>query len=73
MSNVTLRKKMLKDDRISLILDYYPPLINAKTGNPQRFITLKLYLFGKAETELERKHNKETLLSAKTICAQRQI
>lgn len=73
MSSVKLRKKVLKNDRISLYLDYYPPLVDARTGNPYRFVTLKLYLFGKAENELERIHNKETLLAAKTICAQRQI
>lgn len=73
MASVKLRKKLLSTGRQTLILDYYPPIINHKTGKAQRFVTLKLYLYTKPENELQRVHNKETLITAQTVCAQRQI
>jgi len=73
MASVTLRKRILRTGRQSLILDYYPPFINAKTGKAQRFVTMKLYLYNKPENDLQRRHNKETLITAQTVCAQRQI
>lgn len=73
MESVTLRRKNLITGRQSLYLDYYPPFLNSKTGKAQRSVTLKLYLFTKPENELQRVHNKETLLTAQTVCAQRQI
>jgi integrase len=73
MGSVTLRRKNLVTGRQSLYLDYYPPFLNSKTGKAQRSVTLKLYLFTKPENELQRVHNKETLLTAQTVCAQRRI
>lgn len=73
MGSVTLRKKNLRTGRQTLYLDYYPPLPDRKSGKLLRFVTLKLYLYTRAENELQRNHNKETLLTAQTICAQRQI
>lgn len=73
MSNVKLRTKPLKNNRESLFLDYYPPLLNPATGKSTRFVGLKLYLFTKPENDYQRKHNKQTLITANTVCAQRQI
>jgi len=63
MASVKLRKKLLTTGRQTLILDYYPPIINHKTGKAQRFVTMKLYLYTKPESELQRIHNKETLIA----------
>lgn len=73
MSNVKLRAKALRNNRQTLFLDYYPPLLNPATGKSTRFVCLKLYLFTKPENDFQRKHNKQTLITANTVCAQRQI
>lgn len=64
--NVSIRKKKLKDGRISLYLDVYTP-----DGAPKRKKEfLKLYLI-KAKTQLDRDTNKKTQLLAESICAKR--
>jgi hypothetical protein len=73
MSNVKLRAKALRNNRQTLFLDYYPPLLNPATGKSTRFVCLRLYLFTKPENDFQRKHNKQTLITANTVCAQRQI
>jgi len=73
MGTVTLRRKNLSKGRQSLYLDYYPPLPCAKSGKLLRFVTLKLYLYTRPDGALQKIHNKETLLTAQTVCAQRQI
>jgi hypothetical protein len=45
ISYVNLRKKVLSTGKISLYLDFYPPIINPKTGKETRREFLKLYLF----------------------------
>lgn len=70
---VTLREKPISDDRKSLYLDFYPPILHPETGKPTRREFLGLYLFDKPRTELDRKHNKETKLLGQNICAGRQL
>lgn len=70
---VNLREKIIKYGRISLYLDFYPPLKNPETGEESRRDFLKLYLFQKPKTETERNHNKETRILAENIRAQRQL
>lgn len=69
----TLRKKRLKDQKLSLYLDFYPPIPNPDTGKLTRREFLKLYLYEKPKTEGERTHNKETKILAETIRAKRQL
>lgn len=64
---VTLRQKKLKDDKISLYLDFYPPVVNPKTGKPTRRQFLRLYIFKKPKSVIDKLHNKETLLLANQI------
>ena len=45
MANVTLRKKALANNKSSLYLDYFPPIINPKTGKESRREFLGLQLF----------------------------
>lgn len=70
---VTIRKKPLTKNRHRLILDYYPMLINPLTNTKTGYENLKLYLFDNPVTQLEKKHNQETLILAENICAQRQL
>ena len=54
MSNVNLRKKVLSTGKVSLYLDFYPPIINPKTGKETRREFLKLYLFMAELTDLQK-------------------
>ncbi len=59
--------------RKSLYLDFYPPIIHPVTGKSTRREFLKLFLFEKPKWEADRMHNKETMILAQNIRAQRQI
>lgn len=63
----------MKDGRESLLFDYAPPLRNPKTGKPQRFEILKVFVFQKPVTQLERKHNRETMEMVDNLRAQRML
>ncbi|WHF51850.1 site-specific integrase [Chryseobacterium gotjawalense] len=53
-TKVALRQKTISKGRKSLYLDFYPPIINAETGEPTRREFLGLYLFiDKAELKKE--------------------
>jgi integrase len=73
MVKVALREKKLRGDRISLYLDFYPPLPNPKTGKPTRRDFLGLYLTSKPKNEIDREHNKETRLTAEKILSKRKL
>lgn len=73
MARVTIRKRPLKNNRQSLLLDYAPPLRDPKTGKPKRFEILKVFIYEQPVTLLERKHNKETLEMVENLRAQRQL
>lgn len=36
ITKVTLRQKAIKNNKQSLYLDFYPPIINSKTSKPTR-------------------------------------
>ena len=67
MSNVNLRKKVLSTGKISLYLDFYPPIINPKTGKETRREFLKLYLSSNPKTIEEKKQNTENFDLAEII------
>lgn len=67
---VTLRKKKISRGRLSLYLDFYPP-INIGTSKETRREFLKMYIIEKPKTEIDRKQNNETLAIANQICANR--
>ncbi|MDO6604694.1 site-specific integrase [Arenibacter palladensis] len=71
MANVTVRKKKLANGKYSLYLDYFPPIINPKTGRETRREFLKLQIHAKPKDELEKSHNKETIEFAELIRAKR--
>lgn len=70
---VTLRKKALTAGRSSLYLDFYPPLLHPDTGKLTRREFLGIQSFDKPRTDLERRHNKETMKLAEHTRATRQI
>lgn len=71
--SVKLREKPVSGGKLSLYLDFYPPIVNPQTGKQTRREFLKLYVFVKPKTQVERDHNKETRLLAGRICARRQL
>lgn len=60
MAKVHIRKKTLTKGRQSVYLDFSPPLRNPKTGKPQRYEYLDIFLFSKPSNVWERNHNSET-------------
>lgn len=70
---VTLRKKQVSGNRQTLYLDFYPPIVNPETGKSTRREFLKLFIYDKPKTALDKLHNKETLQIAETAKAQRQL
>lgn len=73
MSKVFLREKKLRKGKLSLYLDFYPPIIHPKTRKPTRREHLKLTIFARPKNELERDHNRETKMLGEHIRARRQL
>jgi integrase len=73
MPKVHIRKRPLVKGRHSIILDFSPPLRNPKTGKPQRFEFLDLFLYDKPGNVWEREHNVETKALIENIRAKRQL
>ena len=72
MIKVTLRKKKLKNNKDSLYLDFYPPIMLVD-GTSTRREFLKLYAHSKPKSEAQRKHNNEVLELAELIRSKRSI
>ncbi|WP_083189983.1 site-specific integrase [Chryseobacterium artocarpi] len=73
MSTVTLRRKPISKGRLSLYLDIYPPIFIPETGVMKRKHYLKLFVYQRPKTEIEKDFNTETLALAEYVRAQRQI
>jgi integrase len=83
-TKVSLRKKKISKERISLYLDFYPPIPHPETGKLTRREFLGLYIFnetvkGKNGKEkkvvlnpIDKQHNIETLKIAQSIRQQRE-
>jgi integrase len=69
---VTLRQKKLRTGKISLYLDFWPPVIHPMTGKPTRREFLELHLIDKPKDMAERDYN-DTLQLGKSICLERQL
>ena len=70
--NVTLRQKKLNNGRLSLYLDFYPPITKQETGKLTRREFLGLKIYQKPKDIFERNHNIETLKIGKSISQQRE-
>jgi len=73
VGKVTLREKTLGNGKNALYLDIYPPIKNPKTGKLTRKHYLKMHIYSKPLTSLERQFNKEVLMMARIVCAQKQL
>lgn len=73
MTNITVRKKKITNNKLSLYLDYYPPITSSKTGKETRREFLKLQVFAKPKDAIEKTHNKETIEFAEIIRAKRLV
>jgi len=69
---VTLRAKKIKGGKLSLYLDFYPAILNPKTGKTTRRQFLKKYVLENPKTTLDKRSKKETLLIAEQIRAKRE-
>lgn len=73
MSKVTLRNKKLVGGKLSLYLDYYPPIIDTKTGKETRREFLKLFIYENPKSQEEKKHNSESNDLAELVAAKRLV
>lgn len=71
-NNVTLRQKELKNGRISLYLDFYPPILDTRKNKYTRRDFLKIYLFKKPKNQIQKISNIENRRTAELIQARRQ-
>lgn len=70
---VTLRKKPISNGkRLSLYLDYYPPILNGATKEYTRREFLKLYIIPRPANAFDKMVNDENLNTAKLIQVRRQ-
>lgn len=73
MANITLRQKEITNNKYSLYLDYFPPVISPKTGKETRREFLKLQIYKSPASTKEKEHNKTTIEFAELIRAKRLV
>lgn len=73
ITKVTLRQEKLRSGKLSLYLDYYPPIWNPHIKKMSRREFLGLYLIGKPKDKFELDYNEEILLKARGIRATREL
>lgn len=66
-TKVTVRQRAIRNDRISLYLDYYPAVRNPETIQMSRREYLGIYLYAHPKNEMERAFNNEMLNKAEAI------
>ena len=59
VTKVKLRQKPLADGRLSLYLDFYPPISDPVTGQKKRREFLHLHIWEKPKGSLQRQHNSD--------------
>ena len=67
LTKVKLRQKPLADGKLSLYLDFYPPITDQMTGKKTRREFLQLHIWEKPKGSLQRQHNADTLFVAEQI------
>ena len=73
MTKVKLRRKAISQGRLTLYLDYYPPIPNPDTGKLTRREFLGLYIYEDPKTKLDKNYNKDTLALAENVRTARQL
>ena len=71
MTTVSLLFKKLKDNKLSLYLNYYPYIINPETGVKTRREFLRLYPFEDPKNKVERRENDKIYSLADIIFSKR--
>lgn len=66
-TKVTVRQRAIRNNRISLYLDYYPPVRHPETMKMSRREYLGIYIYEKPKNELERDFNIDMLNKAEAI------
>lgn len=72
VTKVKLRQKSITGKRSCLYLDYYPPIPDPKTGELTRREFLKMYIFDKPKSPIDKLHNSETIKLAEQIRQKRE-
>lgn len=72
-TKVTLRKRELPSGKITLYLDFYPPVRNPRTQKLSRREYLGIYLVKNPRSAIDRNSNSEKMKIAEAIRAQREI
>lgn len=72
LTKVKLRQKPLADGKLSLYLDFYPPITDQVTGKKTRREFLQLHIWEKPKGSLQRQHNADTLFVAEQIRFERE-
>ena len=73
MSNVTLRNKKITGGKLSHYLDYYPPILDSKTGKETRREFLRIYTYENPKNAEEKKHNIQSIDLAEIVKAKRLV
>lgn len=71
-SKVSLRQRPIKNDRLSLYLDYYPAIRNPRTMKMSRREYLGFYIFANPRNKYQREYNDSILMRAEIIRCHRQ-
>lgn len=69
---VSLRQKKISKGRKSLYLDFYPPIPHPESGEPTRREFLRLYIYDKTKTPIDKQHNTETVKIGESIRQRRE-
>ena len=63
-TKVTVRQREIRNNRISLYLDYYPAVRNPETMQMSRREYLGIYIYAHPKNEMEREFNNDMLNKA---------
>jgi len=70
---VTLRKRPLENEKLSLYLDFYPPIQDPSTGKKKRRDYLGIHIFANPNTRPQKEYNRICLIKAESIRNQKEI
>lgn len=66
-TTVSLLKRPIKNGKLTLYLDFYPPVRNPETMKLTRREFLGIYIFAKPKTVAEREYNADMMAKAEAI------
>lgn len=73
VTKVTLRKRLLPSGKITLYLDFYPPLRDPHSRKYVRHEYLGIYLVNKPRFQSDKDANKEKIAQAEAIRSEREL